>query len=99
MREILEAVEADATSVGDLIKCSDPTVHVRKVRIGCPKESVPPRKGYRLIFQVLCIEGRPYVRLLDCYYKPEQSDIAPEAVARLINIAPAIALAAVDDEL
>lgn len=73
---------------GDQIKCADPELHTRKVRIGCEKEKVAPRNGYRLIFQVLQFDGKVYSRLLDLYYKPKQSDIEPDAVKRLVRLAP-----------
>lgn len=76
--------------VGSQIACSDTTLHTRKVRIGCPRENVHPRAGYRLIFQVLSLNGRVFARMLDVYYKQQQADIQPNAVERLAKIAPEI---------
>lgn len=85
---VIKSIETDPMTVGDQTKSTDPTHHVRKVRVGCPNESVPERKGYRVIYQVLEVNGLPYVRMLDCYYKPNQADISADAVKRLIDIAP-----------
>lgn len=90
LKTILESIEKDPMSCGDQIKCSDSTLHTRKVRIGCDKERVAPRNGYRLIYQVVEAAGKVYARLLDIYYKPVQADIESDAVGRLVTLAPTL---------
>lgn len=87
LTQVLLAIQKDAMSVGDQVRCADPRIHARKVRIGCAKERVAPRNGYRLIFQVLTINAKVIVKLLDCYYKPMQSDVLADAVKRLADLA------------
>ena len=94
LKKILEKIEADCTGCGDQIRCKDPLVHTRKVRIGCPDENLAPRHGYRLIYQVLRVEEVLYARLLDLFYKPMQASINDVAVKRLIELAPGLPVAA-----
>lgn len=92
---VLKEIEADPYLPGDAIKSSNPNHIVRKVRIGCVRERLTPRHGYRLIYQILDTPSGRVARCLDLYYKPQQADVLPDAVERLVKLA----LVASADEL
>ncbi len=82
---IFAAIEADALSQGDRIPGYGSDLHLRKVRVGVPRERIPPSGGYRLILQLIEANGKTTARCLDLYYKPEQSDITTSEGVKLIR--------------
>jgi hypothetical protein len=59
-------------------------LHLRKIRVGAPGDRIAPSGGYRLILQVLDVEGKTVARCLELYYKPDQADLPSAEGFKLI---------------
>jgi hypothetical protein len=82
LQAVLQDIESDPLSRGDQIPLGS-DLHIRKVRIGCSKERVAERDGYRLIIQIIRIDDKVVGRCLSVYYKPDQSNISNKSVKEL----------------
>jgi hypothetical protein len=64
-------------------------LHVRKIRLGVPREKVAERDGYRIIVQVLTVGNETVGRCISVYYKPDTANLHSAEIIKRIKKAQA----------